>query len=271
LKTAEPMKVSEAFSELVYAAGRNAVDNPKHPCRCFVDWQRDLRDGEPVPFQLPEAFSGRQSTHGILIVGLNPSFDERDEIPVFTKQADFKSYDSFFRGRFDGDEARDSKKRLLTKLNDGTKKRVKFWNMIEKFGSTYLCDVFPDGFRLGEHAILTQAVRFKSTKGWLGNPEHRDGVLAHERDLTLRLLRELKPSVVVAAGMKAYREISSMCGETEHEHKTLTDVLGQVIDLDGGPDGPSIKLVVARHFSRGEHAEEWRAVAQAIRTALQGS
>jgi hypothetical protein len=190
------IEVSTETSRTIYEDGMAAFRDPGHPCHPFVRWQ--AQHGCP-DFQLPEPFSGRGSSLGLVFVGLNPGFTEDEPIPTAGAGASFEDYDSFYRERFD-DKNRDSSKRILVPRKGAAAKPGRFWNAIERFGRACLVR----DFRLGEHALLIEVIRYKSKHGWTGdNDEERDAIAEHERRLTRALLEDLRPKVIVTAGRAA--------------------------------------------------------------------
>ena len=196
------IEVSREISRRIYEDGLAAFRDLSHPCHPFARWQ--AQHGCP-DFQLPEPFSGRGSTLGLVFVGLNPGFTEDEPIPT-ARGASFEDYDSFYRERFD-DKNRDSNKRILVPRKGAAGKPGRFWNAIERFGRACLVREF----RLGEHALLIEVIRYKSKHGWTGdNDEERHAIAEHERRLTRALLEDLRPKVLVAAGRAALRELTAL-------------------------------------------------------------
>jgi hypothetical protein len=116
--------------------------------------------------------------------------------------------------------------------NGGVRKLSRFWNGLEDFCRKWLTEEF----RLGEHAILIQVVRYKSKGGWLGAPGgERRAIACRERRMTRKLLEDLRPKVIVAVGGKALRELHNMLNfedepppglRTRSERLLLRDYLG---------------------------------------------
>ena len=73
------IEVSREVSRRIYEDGIAAFRDASHPCHPFVCWQ--AQHGCP-DFQLPEPFSGRGSSLGLVFVGLNPGFTENEPIPT---------------------------------------------------------------------------------------------------------------------------------------------------------------------------------------------
>jgi hypothetical protein len=201
------MEVSLRLSREIYDDGMAAFHDPAHPCHPFVRWQRE--NGCPE-FQLPEPFSGRRSMLRLVFVGMNPGFTADEDMPKAATGISFEKYDSFYRGRFD-DDNRDQHSRLVVRRDGGRRKVVRFWNGIERFCRQRLSDLVGCDFRLGEHAVLIETVRYKSKSGWMGDsPSERQAIANHERKMTHKLLEDLLPKIVVAVGGKALCELAKI-------------------------------------------------------------
>jgi hypothetical protein len=167
-------------------AGRRRVPHALVVTLVLPEWQR--RNGY-IPFQLPEPFSGRRSRTGLVFMGLNPGVTHHEMIPRYG-EVDFADYHAYFRRRFD-DRNRDESGRLVVRLKPEGSKAPRLWSNLERFGSEYLSELAPEGFRLGDDAVLLQAIRYKSTAGWLGDSViERRRTLEHQRTFTESLIDE---------------------------------------------------------------------------------
>jgi uracil-DNA glycosylase len=254
------IRVSARVSREIYKDGMAAFRDPAHPCHPFVLWQRKHGCSE---FQLPEPFSGRRSTLGLVFVGLNPGFTVDADMPTARAKTPFEEYDAFYRKRFE-DKNRDEHSRLFSMRNGDVKKLSRFWNGLEGFCREWLTDEF----RLGEHAILIQVVRYKSKGGWLGVPggERRRAIACHERRMTRKLLEDLRPKVVVAVGGKALRELHNMLNFEDEPPPRVKDAVGKTFAAQ--LLGKRLTICATKHFAYPMRLDQQRLAAAPIREAL---
>jgi len=197
------MEISKNYSKKVYDDAIESVENPNHPCHHFYLWQKRNCYS---PYQLPEPFSGKQASLGIAFIGLNPSVTSDEIIPCYEDNISFEKYDAYFRNRF---APRDFAGKLIIKLKNGSTKKPKLWNSIENFGNNYLQKISDGVFKLGEHAILSQAIRFKSENGWYGDTqEEKSRTLDHQKKFVEELVENEGINLLVPMGNGALKIIS---------------------------------------------------------------
>jgi hypothetical protein len=223
------IEVPFAISELVFSDGLAALRDRDHPCHSFVQYQRRLGCRH---FQLPDPFCGRRSLLDLVFVGKNPGLSPNEFYPV-SERWNLLAYDEFFRSRF---ESRNAKGQPCVHLLNGRENESSldrrllksfvppFWRDVERFGREITGST---SFRLGEHALLIEIVRFKRRNGWLGDDQaERSRVWAHERRLTRRILHEVRPRLVIVTGMDAFRGLSDIVRIVPEPPVRLQEVLG---------------------------------------------
>ena len=146
-----------------------AYCNPEHPCHMFPTLQHGVADEN---WQLPEPFNGASATAGIVFVGLNPSYNPCERVPRIG--ASFEEWDSFYRYRFDSDPAQ----------------WARLYRRYQQLGQIAV----GPAFRLGRDALVLEVVRFRSEKGEGVKGVKAAAVLAHARELTVQLLRDVGPA-----------------------------------------------------------------------------
>ncbi len=261
----KPVVITKSYSKAVYEDALAAVQDRKHPCRHFVDWQK--REGYE-PFQLPEPFSGNQSKLGMAFMGLNPSITEDENIPSLHPKWTFEKYDAFFRSRYNR-ENRDEKNRIFVTKTDGGRKLSRLWNNIEKFGKEYLAEVSDGDFRLGEHAVLIQACRYKSKKGWLGDSVmERERTAGHQREFTLRLLSECPFRIIVPMGNDAMEQLQTLLRFKKPMPKSVNDAMGNVYTAQTD-SRRTIQVIPIKHMSYPPGREAKEAVSRMIKKTLE--
>lgn len=240
------IEVSREFSKKIYQDGLLAYEDPNHPCHPFVEWQREHGCDD---FQLPEPFSGRFSDLGLVFIGLNPGFTADENMPTAVECKSFKDYDAFYRERFD-DKNRDTGSRLLiTTKSNRSRKPGKYWNEIEGFGTEHIRFDGIKRFRLGDHALITETIRYKSAESWNGyNRTQQKEVMRHERSLTRELLEHLKPMVVVAVGAKALHELAEVSSFERRPPMSIEAAVGLSFSA-ALSTGHSMIVCPVKHFS----------------------
>jgi len=170
--------------------------------------------------------SGARSKLNLAFVGLNPSISRNELIPTASPEWDFERYDRYYRQRFDKVN-RDRAGKLCIKNNEGVMAPVRLWNNIEKFGKDYLKEVAGDKFMLGEHAILLEAIRYKSTKGWVGKTrDDRNKIFQHQSEFTQCLVNEGVFSTLVPMGNGALNHIRRMLDFDKEVPKQIMKAMG---------------------------------------------
>lgn len=261
--------ISTEFSRSVFDDAFDAIQDTDHPCHHMVQWQ--FQNGFH-PFQLPEPFSGRRSSLGLAFMGLNPSIGAGAVIPTDSPEWTFEAYDDYYRSRFD-ERNRDARGRLLVHRADHTTKRSKLWNQIESFGCEQLSSVTDARFRLGDHAVLLEAVRYKSRDGWLGDTANeRQRVTDHQADFTRDLLDRVDLRVLIAMGKDAWDQLDSVLQFVGPPvPQQVTRAMGT--SYTGATSlGTRVTVVPVTHFSQRYPPYEVRCqVGRLIRKALDGS
>lgn len=257
------MDVSRAYSLHVFRDGLEAVEKHDHPCHHFVEWQR--QNGYD-PFQLPEPFSGRRSRTGLAFLGLNPSVTHDEVIPCYG-EVEFDEYDEYFRRRFD-DANRDESGRLVVHLKSGGSKAPRLWNNLERFGSEYLSELAPEGFRLGEDAVLLQAIRYKSTEGWLGDSAtERRRTLEHQRTFTESLVDEGTIRILVPMGNDALLQLTETLSFESDVGASAGGATGNTY-IGRTSAGSVIRVCPVKHMSYPPSQEAKSALARQILAAV---
>jgi hypothetical protein len=271
------MEFSCSLSRRVFDDGICAYDNPSHPCHPFVRWQQSYakEKGRPeLTFQLPEPFSGERSSLNLVFVGLNPSFDPWEEFPTPTDS--FEYYDAFFRRRYDDEHRNDHGQPVIFRVsrrNKRTRRSPKFWRGIEWFGGRYLAGPLGGGFRLGADAIVTQVVRYKSRRGWVGdrdNSPEGNAIWQHEDDLTTKIMDGLQPDVAVPCGEEAVHGLARALNLSHLEEVGIGQAVGGTYPAEL-PCGKEMRICPSKHQSRYwlTGSDEWQRTANAIIKALE--
>ncbi len=261
MKAAE---VSQAHSRRVYDDGLAAVGDAHHPCHHLVRWQQDNGFS---PFQLPEPFSGVRSTLGLAFVGLNPSATRDEQISCHTPDMMFDIYDSFYRGRF-SEANRDARGRLVVRKHDGTAKVPRFWRRIELFGRKHLLSLCDDPFSLGEHAILVEAIHFKTARGWLGNAAAQRRVVAHHRPFLDSLLSDSGFRVLVPTGNLAWRQLRDLLRFDNAVPQRISQAHGRLFRARTEA-GASLIVCPTLHFSSAVSHQDLARLGVTVREAIQ--
>jgi len=208
---------------MVFDDAIESVENPNHPCHHFYQWQK--RNGY-TPYQLPEPFSGKQASLGLAFIGLNPGVTSNEIIPCYEKNISFEKYDSYFRNRF-APSNRDFAGKLIIKYKNGSTKKPKLWNSIENFANNYLQKISGGIFKLGEHAILSQAIRFKSKNGWYGDTlDEKSHTLLHQKKFVEELVENEGINILVPMGNDALKVISSTAKFDKIIPSKITNAMG---------------------------------------------
>lgn len=251
------MEISKSFSKWVYEDGLAATEDPSHPCRPMVDWQ--TANGF-TPFQLPEPYGGSKSDLNLAFIGLNPSISQSTTIPKATGEWSFEKYDKFYRDRIDnGPRRKDGK---LTE-------NVWLWNRIEDFGNSYLSDLIQGEFQLGANATLIEVVRYKSTKGWLGNPgQEENAVLEHQYKFTQALLEDSGCNIVVPMGNDAIRQLSQFLKFSKPMPSKIREAMGNLYSAETSL-GKHLYICPIQHMSYSAGRDRQEEVATQILTAYE--
>lgn len=239
--------VSRKLSFATYEDGLEAFRNDKHPCHPFVIWQKERGR---LAFQLPEPFSGRRSTLGMVVVGFNPAFTSGEVMPTASPMTSFDEYDRFYRERFDASH-RDSRGQLRIAFSNGQTIWAKNRNNIERFGTEHLFRG-EQRFFLGKHALLIDVVRYKSSECWTGAAHESSTIMQHEREHTRKLLENLKPLVVVPSGGDALMELQAILRFRQVPPPKIMRAVGRSFEAEL-PSGASIAVCPTAHFSHDYH------------------
>lgn len=259
--------VSESFSRSVYIDGIEATKSEDHACWPMYRWQKEK---EHQPLQLPEPFSGARATLNLAFIGLNPSISGNEEIPTASMDWNFERYDRYYRERFN-ESRRNSKGKLCIKKNDGTLVPVKLWNNIEKFGRVYLSDVEGGEFRLGEHAMLLEAIRYKSTKGWVGgDKKEKSGISEHQSAFTQKLIDEGVFSVLVPMGNGALNQIRGMLDFEQEVPNKIMKAMGNSY-VGKTKAGSEVVVCPIKHMSYHAKRDKKIEVSRKISDAVQST
>lgn len=254
------LMVPSSFSRRIYDDGLEALEDPTHPCRHMVEWQFECNPDQP--FQLPEPFSGQQSTLRLIFIGLNPSFSPNEHFPRAGVGSTFEAYDRFFRNRFAADN-RDQRGRLLVRDLDGHARHVRLWRNIESLGPT-LTGI--TNFQLGTHALLAEVVHFKSTGGWLGDGVQRERLIRHQSERTASLFETIAPCVLVPMGNQAIAQTFTLLG-LERAIEPVGALMGRRFETTVKGDAP-LQIVPVSHLSWPIQAMHIGAIGRAIQDAL---
>ena len=260
------VKISAQYSKAVFDDALEAIQDRSHPCRHLVQWQKEHGY---EPFQLPEPFSGRQANLRLAFIGLNPSASHDEVIPTVSGDWTFERYDDFYRSRFDGDHRDDDGKIFVNYIN-GESKKVRLWNNLEIFGNQFLHVLSGGAFELGRDAFLIEAVRYKTTKGWLGrNAGERRKVIEHQAKFTQRLVDEGLFSVLVSMGNDALAQMKHILTFSREPPDTIGAAEGRSF-VGETPAGHKIVLCPLRHMSYPPNPEIKKKVARQIIEAVEG-
>jgi len=215
--------ISQETSHAVYDDARRAYSDPDHPCHLFRTLQRKVPD---AAWQLPEPFNGAAAAAGIVFLGLNPSYNPDEDVPTIVTP--FEEWDAFYRHRLDGDPAR--------------------WPLLyRRFQQLGQVAVGHD-FRLGRDGLVLEIVRFRSAKG----EGITEAVLAQERPLTRRLLRDVLPQVIVANGgavLWELRRVFPALAEKVPADYRMREVTGQIFQVPWGDAAGQVRIVICPHLS----------------------
>lgn len=259
------MEISNKFCKAVFDDSLRAVKDKSHPCHHLMEWQVKK---EYDPRQLPEPFSGRKTSLGVAFVGLNPSISHDEKIPTYSPNASedaFKKYNEFYRARFD-DKYRCSDGKLFVEHSGDKKHKVRLWNNIEIFGNQCLVSK-NELFKLGEHALLIEAVRYKTTKGFLGTPKERKAVMDHQKKFTQDLIDEGIFSVFVTMGNDALRQLREVLNFEVKPPAAIGQAMGNSY-IGKTEKGTSVTVCPIKHLSYPPPMEQKKAVARQIKKAL---
>ena len=249
------MEISKAFSKWVYEDGMEAVEDSSHPCRPMVDWQTE---NGFTPFQLPEPFTGSKSDLGLAFIGLNPSIFHSRSIPKATPEWSFEKYNNFYRNRIDNG---------LRRPDGKLAENVRLWNAIERFGDKYLSDLIDNGFQLGVNATLIEAVRYKSTRRWLGNKDQEAAILKHQHQFTERLLEETDCNIVVPMGNDAVRQLNTLLTFSKPIPSKIGAAMGNMY-IGDTTHGKKLFVCPIQHMSYPPGSKKERMVADRILEAF---
>jgi hypothetical protein len=261
----DAVEVSRRFSRRVFEDALEAVQERNHPCHHFVQWQEEQDDYRA--FQLPEPFSGRWSILKLAFIGLNPSFTGAEVMPCYQPGVEFDHYDDFFRSRFDL-AIRNARRRPVIRFEHGAAKEVHLWNRIENFGNHFLTDICGGTFHLGEHALLLEAIRYKSRHGWLGrDSEEVRKMIEHQASFTRDVLDEAGFTVLVPNGKHAWDQLKGVLEFEQAVPPRITSAMGNSYHAQT-PSGTPVTVCPITHMSQALSKENARAVAEEIRKAL---
>jgi len=237
-----PISVSPIISRKIYEDGIAAYKEKNHPCHHLIQWQIDNNFAH---IHMPEPFSGFHASLGIIFIGLNPSITNGEVTPCFSDNGNFEDYDLYFRTRFDN-KYRDNKGCPLFFLRNGDARKAKLWSSIERFGKNYI----NPGFKLGEHALLTQAVPYKTTQGYLGNSQESARVILHTKKFILEILDTPGLQVVVPMGNEAWAQVQSLLSFRNNDNLGLS-IMGAMGKRFKAitPKGNELFVVPIKHMS----------------------
>lgn len=174
-------RVSAELSKAVFDDALVAHDDPNHPCHAFVGVQVGV---DPGRWQLPVPFMGSEANLGLVFLGLNPNWRADEDSPRWG--CTFEEYDRFWRQVFEAPPAT----------------WPKLYQWYQRIGQRSA-----PGFVLGRDALVLEAIRYRSaTPDALKDPR----VWRHERPLTLRLLTDVAPKVIVPVGKDALWYLGDM-------------------------------------------------------------
>src|ERR1041384_6152591 len=166
--------ICRSMSSAIFDDAVRAHDDPSHPCHIFVELQHNV---DPGRWQMPTPFIGAGAARGLVFLGLNPSYDPNEESPRWG--VGFEDWDGFWRQGFA------SRKPVWPRL----------YQWYQRIGER----AFGDEFKLGRDALVLEVIRYRSERSE-GCDEAE--VLEHEMPVTLRLLNEVKPAVILCSGSK---------------------------------------------------------------------
>jgi hypothetical protein len=166
--------VSVPTSRAIYDDAVRAHDDFTHPCHRFVGLQHNV---PPERWQMPIPFMGATAAKRLVFIGLNPSYDPNENTPRWG--ISFEEWDQFWRAAFNPPSA--------------TWPRLYQW--YQRIGQR----AFGDDFRLGEDALVLEVIRYRSEKS--EGCDDAD-VLGHEMPVMMRLLNDIRPTVIFCSGSK---------------------------------------------------------------------
>lgn len=234
--------VSVATSRKIFDDATRVHEDPSHPCRRFITLQHGV---SPDRWQLPIPFMGATAIKGVVFLGLNPSYDPNEASPRWG--VGFDEWDTFWRSAFDAPS--------------DTWPRLYRW--YQRIGERAFGD-----FVLGRDALVLEIVHFRSERSEAcDDPD----VLQHELPMTLALLTEVSPAVILCSGSKVLwrmRELLPGLSRALPDNYNIRAVEGEVLRCDA-PWGP-IAVIGARHLTGafGWSAEGRLALGDAVRTAI---
>lgn len=246
------MKIDREFSRSVFEDGMLAAEDLNHPCRHMVDWQ--LSKGFSS-FQLPEPFGGATSDIGLAFLGLNPSISQSRSIPKAESGTAFEIYDDFYRKRFES----------IDRRSDGSlSERTRLWLNIERFGRKHLKSIVKGSFEIGHQAVLLDAVRYKSTEGWLGdNKVQRDRVLAHQKPFTNTLLEVSGCRILMPMGREGISQVNQLLKLSSPIPENVRDAMGNMY-VGETKNGLKIFVCPIKHMSYCASKESEAAVGRQV-------
>lgn len=235
--------VSIASSRAIFEDSKRAHDDASHPCHRFVELQHGV---PPDRWQLPIPFMGASAGRGLVFMGLNPSYDPNEPSPRWG--AGFDEWDAFWRSAFDSPPA--------------TWPRLYRW--YQRIGER----AFGEDFKIGRDAMVLEVVRYRSERS--EGCDDAD-VLRNELPVTLALLSELSPTVVLCSGSKVLwrmREVLPALARVVPTTYIIKAIEGKVLRCDA-PWG-QVAVIAARHLTGGfwPSAEDRLALGDAIRSAV---
>jgi len=242
-----PMEVSSSVSlstsRAIFDDAERAHDDPSHPCHSFVDLQHGV---DPSRWQMPIPFMGTTAAKGLVFLGLNPSYDPNEESPRWG--VSFEEWDGFWRRAFES--------------------RTVAWPHLYQWYQRIGVHALGDAFQLGRDALVLEVIRYRSEKSQgCDEPE----VLLHEMPVTLQLLKEVRPSVLLCSGSKVLWRIREwlpgLVPILPADYR-MKDVEGKVLRCES-PWGP-VAIIGARHLTGGYgwSAAARLALGDAVREAL---
>lgn len=245
---------------MVYDDAIESINDSNHPCHHFYRWQTNNRY---TPYQLPEPFSGKESLLGIAFIGLNPSITTDQVIPCYNEELNFEDYDSYYRNRFE-DDNRDFLNKIIIRRTDGSTLKPKFWNSIENFANNHLQILSNGIFKLGKHAILSQAIRYKSKNGWFGDTqEEKNRTMTHQEKFVEALVENEGINIFVPMGNEALKIMASITNQTSKVPSKITAAMGNSY-YGEVKSGKKVALCPIKHLSYPPAKEKQKSVASQI-------
>jgi len=149
---------------------------------------------------------------------------------------------------------------------DNNNHKVRLWNNIELFGEK--CLTLNDGsFKLGEHALLIEAVRYKSTKGFLGTSIEKIAVMEHQKKFTQDLIDEEIFSVLIPMGNAALGQLREVLNFEVKPPSAIGLAMGNSY-IGKTEKGTSVTVCPIKHLSYPPKPDQKKAVAEQIKIAL---